>query len=146
MNQNAAIMEHMKPFREVHIFNPETIGKPTGYSHVAKVTGGKLVYIAGQVAMDKDGRLVGKGDFEAQVRQVFLNLEAALKAADGSFADVIKLNCYCVDRVDRSQLPLFRQTRDQFVNTQSPPVSTFVFVSSLVNPEWLVEVEAVAVV
>ncbi|HLJ45985.1 MAG TPA: RidA family protein [Bryobacteraceae bacterium] len=136
----------MKPFREFSIFNPDTIGKPTGYSHVAKVTGGKLVYIAGQVAMDKAGQPVGKGDFEAQVRQVFMNLDSALQAAGGSFADVIKLNCYCVDRVDRSQLPIFRQTRDQFIDTQAPPVSTFVFVSSLVNPEWLIEVEAVAVV
>jgi enamine deaminase RidA (YjgF/YER057c/UK114 family) len=132
--------------REVRIFNPETISKPNGYSHVAEVTSGKLVYIAGQVAMDKDGQIVGKGDFGAQVRQVFVNLEAGLKAAGGSFSDVVKLNCYVVDSVDRRQLPVFRQTRDEFVSVQSPPVSTLVFVSSLVNPELLVEVEAVAVV
>jgi enamine deaminase RidA (YjgF/YER057c/UK114 family) len=90
--------------REVRIFNPETISKPNGYSHVAEVTSGKLVYIAGQVAMDKDGQIVGKGDFGAQVRQVFVNLETALKAVGGSFSDVVKLNCYVVDGVESTRI------------------------------------------
>src|SRR6266478_3877636 len=130
--------------REVRIHSPTTLSKPTGYSHVAEVTSGKIVYIAGQVALDKAGQLVGKDDFAAQVRQVFENLNEALKAAGGSFADVIKLNYYCV--ADRSQLPVVRETRDQFVNTQAPPASTFVFVRDLVRPEWLIEIEAVAVI
>lgn len=131
--------------REVRIHNPATLSKPAGYSHVAEVTSGKIIYIAGQVAFDKEGQLVGKDDFGAQVRQVFANLDEALKSAGASFADVVKLNTYCVSRVDRAQLPLFREARDQFVNTQAPPVSTFVFVPDLVRPEWLIEVEAVAV-
>jgi enamine deaminase RidA (YjgF/YER057c/UK114 family) len=136
----------MKPFKEARISNPETIHRPNGYSHVAQILGGKIAYIAGQVAFDKDGKLVGKDDFAAQVRQVFANLDAALKSVGASFGDVVKLNCYCVDRVDRSQMGVFRSIRDEFVNKQSPPASTFVFVSSLVNPDWLIEVEAVAVV
>jgi len=116
-----------------------------GYSHVAEINSGKLVYIAGQIALDREGQLVGKDDFAAQVRQVFTNLGAALESAGGSFADVVKLNCYCVARVDRSQIPVVREIRDQFVNTKAPPVSTFVFVSDLVRPEWLIEIEAVAV-
>ncbi len=66
--------------------------KPNGYSHVAEITSGKLAYIAGQVAAAKDGQLVGKDDFPAQVRQVFVNLNEAVKAAGGSFHDVVKLN------------------------------------------------------
>jgi 2-iminobutanoate/2-iminopropanoate deaminase len=131
--------------REVRLHNPPTLSKPNGYSHIAEVVSGKTVYIAGQVALDKDGRLVGKDDFGGQVRQVYSNLNEALKSAGCSFADVVKLNYYCVDRVDRSQITMVRETRDQFVDTQAPPVSTFVFVRDLVNPEWLIEIEAVAV-
>ena len=126
--------------------NPATLSKPMGYSHVAEVTGGKLVYIAGQIAIDAKGESVGKDDFAAQVRQVFENVNEALKSAGASFADVVKLNTFCVDRVDRSNVAVFRETRDRYVNTQAPPVSTFVYVSSLVRPEWLIEIEAVAVV
>ena len=132
--------------KETRIHNPATIHKPNGYSHVAEIAGGKIVYIAGQVALDKDGQLAGKDDLAAQAEQVFANLDAALKAAGGTFADVVKLNYFCVDRVDRGQLPVVRSTRDRYVNTHVPPVSTFVFVSSLVHPDWLIEVEAVAVV
>jgi enamine deaminase RidA (YjgF/YER057c/UK114 family) len=116
-----------------------------GYSHVAEVANGKIVYIAGQVALDREGQPVAQGDFRGQVRQVFANLNEAVKSAGGSFADVIKLNYYCVDRVDRSLLTALREERDQYVNTQTPPVSTLVFVRDLVGPEWLIEVEAVAV-
>jgi enamine deaminase RidA (YjgF/YER057c/UK114 family) len=133
-----------KPFR---VFNPDSMAKPTaGYSQVAEVTGGKIVYIAGQVSLDKSGNLVGKDDFRAQVQQVFENLKAAVQAAGGDFNSVIKLNYYCAESVDASQLPVLREIRDKYVNTANPPTSTFVFVKRLVRPEWLIEVEAVAVV
>ena len=129
------------------IFNPDSMAKPAaGYSQVAVVTGGKLVYIAGQVALDPSGNFVGKDDFPAQVEQVFKNLKLAVEAAGGNFHDVIKLNFYCVDSVDPSLMPHVRDTRDKYVNTQNPPTSTFVVVRRLVRPEWLIEVEAVAVV
>jgi enamine deaminase RidA (YjgF/YER057c/UK114 family) len=129
------------------IFNPDTMAKPAaGYSQVAVITGGKLVYIAGQVALDSSGNFVGKDDFHAQVEQVFKNLKAAVEAAGGNFHDVIKLNFYCVDSVDPSLMPQVREIRDKYVNTQNPPTSTFVVVRRLVRPEWLIEVEAVAVV
>jgi enamine deaminase RidA (YjgF/YER057c/UK114 family) len=133
-----------QPFR---IFNPETMATPTaGYSQVAEVYDGKIVYIAGQVALDPSGNLVGKDDFRAQVQQVFANLKTAVVAAGGDFASVIKLNYYCVESVDPSQIPVVREVRDKYVNTANPPVSTFVVVKRLVRPEWLIEVEAVAVV
>ena len=133
-----------KPF---HIFNPETMARPTaGYSQVAEVGEGKIVYIAGQAALDKSGNLVGKDDFRAQVQQVFENLKAAVEASGGDFNSIIKLNYYCAASVDPSQLPVLREVRDKYVNTANPPTSTFVFVQRLVRPEWLIEVDAVAVV
>lgn len=132
--------------RDVRLFSPDAMSRPVGYSHVAEVSSGKLVYIAGQVALDAAGQLVGEDDFEKQVRQVFVNLEHALNAAGASFADVIKMNYFCVDKVESSAIALVREVRDQYLNTAAPPVSTFVFVSRLVRPEWLIEVEAVAVV
>ena len=131
----------------VHIFNPEGMAKPTaGYSQVAEVTEGKLVYIAGQVALDKSGNLVGKDDFRAQTQQVFENLNSAVEAAGGDFNSVVKLNYYCAGSVPPEQAAVVREIRDKFVNTTNPPTSTFVFVQRLVRPEWLIEVEAVAVV
>jgi enamine deaminase RidA (YjgF/YER057c/UK114 family) len=130
----------------VRLSNPPALSKPNGYSHVAEVTSGKILYIAGQVSLDREGQLVGSDDFRGQVQQVFANLNDAVRSAGGSFQDVVKLNYYCVDLVDRSQLSALRETRDQYVNTQTPPASTLVFVSGLVRPEWLVEIEAIAVV
>jgi 2-iminobutanoate/2-iminopropanoate deaminase len=130
----------------VRLSNPPALSKPNGYSHVVEVTSGKIIYIAGQVSLDREGRMIGNEDFPGQVQQVFANLDEAVRSAGGSFHDVVKLNYYCVDRVDRSQLPALRETRDQYVNTQAPPASTLVFVSGLVRPEWLIEIEAIAVI
>ena len=129
------------------LFNPDTVAKPVaGYSQVAEVIGGKIVYIAGQVALDRSGNLVGKDDFSAQVQQVFENLKAAVEAAGGDFKSVVKLNYYCAESVDPSQITAVREIRDKYVNTANPPVSTFAVVKRLVRPEWLIEVDAVAVI
>lgn len=137
----------MSPQSDFRLFNPDTMAKPVaGYSQVGEVTGGKLVYIAGQVALDASGNLVGKDDFHAQTEQVFKNLNAAVQAAGGTFHDVVKLNYFCADAVDPSAITQVREIRDKYVNTQNPPTSTFVVVRRLVRPEWLIEVEAVAVV
>ncbi|MGB7848400.1 MAG: RidA family protein [Candidatus Acidiferrum sp.] len=137
-------MKDTQPFR---LSNPDTLAKPmAGYSQAAEVLGGKIVYIAGQVAIDRSGNFVGKDDFPAQVQQVFENLKAAVEATGGDFHSVIKLNYYCAESVDPSQLPVVREIRDKYVNTANPPTSTFVVVKRLVRPEWLIEIEAVAVV
>jgi enamine deaminase RidA (YjgF/YER057c/UK114 family) len=128
------------------LFNPDGLSTPRGYSHAVEIIGGKLVQIAGQVSLDPSGALVGENDFLAQVERVFKNLDTAVKAAGCTFADVVKLNCYCVESVKADQLPAFREIRDRFVNVEKPPVSTFVFVSRLVRPEWLIEIEATALV
>jgi enamine deaminase RidA (YjgF/YER057c/UK114 family) len=134
--------------RETHkeIFNPPTLMKPAGYSHVAKITGGTLVYIAGQVSADVSGQLVGEGNFEAQAEQVFKNLKAAVESAGGSMADLVKMNVYLVAEVDASQVPKFRAVRDRFVNVEKPPASTLVTVTRLARPGWLIEIEAVAAI
>ena len=127
----------------IRLSNPDTIHKPTGYSHVGEVLSGKIVYIAGQVALDRSGNLVGKDDFRAQTQQVFENLKAAIAAAGGDFNDVVKLNYYSVDLL---HLPDIREVRDKFINTKNPPASTAVEVRRLARPEFLIEVEAVVVV
>jgi enamine deaminase RidA (YjgF/YER057c/UK114 family) len=127
-------------------FNPPELHKPAGYSHLAEISGGKLIYIAGQVALDANGNIVGAGDLRAQIEQVFANLDAALKSAGAGFHNVAKLNCYCVESVDAAKIAVFREIRDRYVNTASPPASTFVYVTRLVRPEWLIEVEAVAAI
>jgi enamine deaminase RidA (YjgF/YER057c/UK114 family) len=131
----------------VRLISPPGLHKPAGYSHVAEVTAGTLIYVAGQVALDAGGNLVGAHDFAAQVRQVFANLTTALGSVGATFKDVIKLNYYCADSIDPAiHLPTVRAVRDALVDPEAPPASTFVVVRRLVNPEWLIEVEAVAVV
>lgn len=127
------------------LYDPDHLPPSTGFSQVGEVTRGKLIFIAGQVPRNAKGDLVGAGDFRAQLEQVFANLDTAVRAAGASFADVVKLNYYCVASVEPAQQRAVVEVRDRFVNTQSPPVSTFVFVSRLVSPDWLVEIEAVAV-
>src|SRR5438034_10556491 len=77
--------------------NPPTLSKPTGYTHVGEASGGKTVYVSGQIALDKDGKVVGEGDMKAQAEQVFKNLQAALAAAGATFKDVVKMNTYTTD-------------------------------------------------
>lgn len=123
--------------------NPDTVHKPMGYSHVAEVTSGRLVYTAGQVAVDPAGNIVGEGDIAAQTRQVFENLKNNLAAAGAKFADVIKLTYYILDP---AHIPAIREIRNTYVNTEAPPASTLVVVAGLARPEWLIEVEAIALV
>ena len=78
--------------------NPAELSKPTGYTHIVEVTGAaKMVYISGQIAYDKDGKIVGAGDMKAQAEQVFKNLQIALAAAGATFSDVVKMNTYITD-------------------------------------------------
>jgi 2-iminobutanoate/2-iminopropanoate deaminase len=115
---------------------------PAGYSQVVEVRGGRTLYISGQVALDASGNLVGSGDFAAQVKQVFANLEARLDEAGASFNDVVKLNFYLLDA---SMLQLIRDIRDTYVNRDHPPASTLVVVKELFRQDLLIEVDAIAV-
>ena len=130
----------------VTLSNPKTMPHRVGYSQIAEVTKGKLVLIAGQVPHDTGDKLVGEGDFAAQVEQVFRNVDAAVRAAGDTFKDVVKINNYCVASVTPEQRAAFAKVRDRYVDTAAPPVSTFIFVSRLVQPGWLFEMDAMAVI
>jgi 2-iminobutanoate/2-iminopropanoate deaminase len=137
--------KEMSRQRNFALLIPNTMPKSVGYSQVATVTGGTIVFVSGQVALDKSGNVVGKDDFCAQVQQVFENLKAAVEAAGGTLDDVIKLNSYFLD-LSPSRLAEFREIRDKYVNVKNPPASTAVQAPSLFRPEFLLEIEAVAVV
>ncbi len=126
------------------IFSPATLPPPVGYSHIAKVNKGTIIYLAGQVSSDASGKLVGEGNFEAQAEQVFSNVRIAVEAAGGTMADIVKMNIYLVAEVSQDEVPKMRAIRDRYVNTQKPPASTLVVVSRLARPGWLIEIEAIA--
>jgi reactive intermediate/imine deaminase len=128
-------MSHLK-----HI-NPAELSAPRGYSHAVEVSGGRTIYVSGQIAIDREGRVIGARDFEAQTRQVFENLKAALTAARATFDDVAKITVFVTDV---AHVGVFRAVRDAYF-TGAPPSSSFVQVAALVRPELMVEVEAIAV-
>jgi enamine deaminase RidA (YjgF/YER057c/UK114 family) len=113
------------------------------YTHVVVTSPGRLVFIAGQIARDKQGNLVGKGDLHAQTVQVFENLKAALAAAGATFNDVVKINWYIRDYKPES-LAALREVRAMYVNKDNPPASTLIGVAALAQEDYLIEVEAVA--
>ena len=120
--------------------NPEAIAKPGGYSHVVEVTGpGRIVYIAGQLGLTPDGKIAG--DFRAQTMQAFENLKAALAAVGATFDDVVKVNNYLVDIT--SNISIYREVRDRYVNTSQPPASTTIGVPALARDGALFEAEAI---
>jgi reactive intermediate/imine deaminase len=127
---------------EVRYTNPPTLSTPTGYTHVVEVLRGRTVYIAGQVAFDKAGNLVGVGDFKAQTRQVMENVKLALAAAGATFANVVKITTFVTDL---SQLQALREIRSEYFGP-NPPASTLVQIVQLARPELMIEVEAIAVV
>jgi enamine deaminase RidA (YjgF/YER057c/UK114 family) len=123
---------------EVRYLNPPTLSLPTGYSHVAEVRSGRTIYIAGQVAFDKSGNVVGKGDFAAQATQVFENLILALAAVGATFDNVVKVT-------DMSQLKTLREIRGRYYG-EFAPASTLVEIGRLAHPDLMIEIEAIAVV
>ena len=129
----------------VQFKNSPEISSPAGYSHVAVVSGGKMVFLSGQVGLNKQGEMVGKDDFGAQVAQVFSNLKAALAAAGATPNDLIKLNYYVVG-LNHDKLLAIRNVRDQFINKEHPPTSTLAGVQALFRDDAMIEVEAVAVI
>ena len=124
------------------VIKPADVHVPIGRGYNHAIKAGNTVYVAGQVALDKDGNLVGKGDITAQAEQVFKNLQAVLAAAGASFQDVVKNNTYLTREEDISKL---REVRQRYI-TGEPPASTLAVISALANPDFLIEVEVIAVV
>lgn len=118
--------------------------KPLGmYTQVTVANGGSLAFISGQVAVDSQGKVVGAGDIQAQAVQVFENLKLALGGVGASFEDVIKFTIYIVG-LDQARRKAVMDVRGRYISHQNPPAATMVGVEKLVEPELLVEVEAVA--
>ena len=121
---------------------PDGVLEAPGYSNLV-VAEGRLVVVAGQVARDADGALVGPGDFLAQAHRVFENIRRCLAAVDATFLDVVKLTYFLTDITN---LPLLREARAAAIPDEHRPASTAVEVSALFEPGFLLEVEALAVV
>jgi enamine deaminase RidA (YjgF/YER057c/UK114 family) len=121
--------------------NPDSLSRSRGYSQVVKVE--NTVYIAGQVSAGADGNVVGKGDPEAQVRQVWRNIEAAVKAAGGTLQNVVKTTTYVTNIQYAAAV---RKVREEVFQASNPPTSTLLVVAGLASPDYMVEIEAIAVV
>lgn len=128
---------------QTRFINPDSLSKPPGYTHVVVARPGTIVYLSGQVANDKTGKVVSN-DFRAQAEQVFANLKTALSAAGATFDDVVKLNYYVRD-YSQDKRTAIREARDKYVNKEHPPASTLIGVAALASEDYLLEVEAVAV-
>ena len=126
--------------------NPPSLPTPAGYAHGWEVQGGKTVYIAGQVAIDKAGHVVGKGDLVGQFRQVCENLKAVVVARAGQMKDIIKLTIYVLSKTEYKALgrEIGAVYREYF--GRHYPAMTLVEVRGLYNDDCLIEIEGVAVV
>jgi reactive intermediate/imine deaminase len=129
------------PATNVQYLNPPTLSTPTGYTQVVQVHGGRTIYIAGQVAFDKSGNVVGKGDFAAQATQVFENLKSALAAGGATFDNLVKVTTFVTDL---SQMQTLRTIRAKYYGNHAP-ASTLVQITKLANDDLMIEIEAIAV-
>jgi len=124
--------------------NPPELGTPPGYSQIVEVSANRIIFIAGQTALDRDGKLVGKNDFAAQAALVFSNLAVALQASGCAAANLVKLTVFLTDM---DNLGRYREARNRFFASVTPPAApavTLVEVSKLYGPDFLIEIEAIA--
>lgn len=124
--------------------NPPELGISPGYSQIVEVSAGRLIFIAGQTALDRDGNVVGKNDFEAQAAQVFRNLATALQASGCTPAHLVKLTVFLTDM---NNLAGYRAARNRFFASVTPPAApavTLVEVSKLYEADFMIEIEAIA--
>jgi 2-iminobutanoate/2-iminopropanoate deaminase len=127
---------------EARYINPPGLTKPSGYTHVVLAADGRTVYIAGQVAFDSTGAVVGGGDFRAQAERVYANLRIALASVGATFSDVVKTTTYITDL---GNVPTLREIRGKHLDPARPPANSLIPVATLARPDLLLEIEAVAV-
>ena len=126
----------------IRFSNPDAIAKPPGYSHVVEVIGpGRLVYFAGQLGMDRSGKMGANA--REQMELAFQNLKAALMSVGAGFEHLVKINNYIVNI--GANIAQFREVRDKHLNIAAPPASTTIGVPELARPGALFEIEAVAI-
>jgi enamine deaminase RidA (YjgF/YER057c/UK114 family) len=130
---------------QVQHINPDDLSKNPAFTQVVTVSGpGKTIYIGGQDAVDASGTIVGKGDIKGQVEQVLKNLQTALKASGAELEHIIKWNVYVVQ--GQTIQPAFEVFQRTWGRQPNPPAITMMFVAGLANPDFLVEMDAIAVV
>jgi len=125
--------------QDVQRTNPDGMTQPTAYTHLVKFE--RLMFIAGQVALDADGNVIGAGNMKAQVRQVLENMKTILASEGAGFSSIVKINIFTTD------IEAFLETGDirhEYFGSE-PPVSTLVQIERLARPVFLVEIEAIAV-
>ena len=128
---------------EIQRYAASGVFDPPTYSQGIKVTGAQtILFIAGQVAYDGKGQPAHRGDFAAQAREVFRSVKAQVEAGGGTMASIVKVNTYLTDIRRRADLV---PVREEFFGKKGP-ASTLVGVTSLAHPDWMIEVEAIAVV
>ena len=133
---------------EINICNPEQLGPPMGqYSHVTRVRANEFLFVAGMLSADAAGNIIGEGEFEVQTAQVFRNIEAALKSAAASWANVVQFTTYLVHSQDIPKFMEFRlrEFPKMFLDGKYPP-NTLLMVDRLVKEAFLVEVQTIAAV
>jgi len=123
------------------IQSPQAPQPKTAYSQAIVATGTRFLFISGQVPVDKEGHLVGAGDFRAQAHQVFRNMQMQLEAAGASWDNVVKLTVFLTDM---AHFPIFNEVRQEYLRPPFPAATTCA-VKALVEPQWLLEIEAIAV-
>jgi enamine deaminase RidA (YjgF/YER057c/UK114 family) len=129
-----------------HIYiNPDGVSKPGAYTHVVSAQGSRIVFISGQVALDRDGNVVGAGDLGKQAEQVFENLKTCLGSVGATFAEVTKMTTFIVSYRPAADRAILGAVRAKYLPAENPPASTLVGVQSLATPEIMIEIEATAV-
>jgi enamine deaminase RidA (YjgF/YER057c/UK114 family) len=131
---------------EIAISNPDSLGNPLGpYSHIARVKASEFLFIAGQVAVDSAGNIVGTGDFDAQCARTFANLAAALESVGCGWGDVVQFTTYLVHSQDIAGFMAYRgrEFPRMFPSAAYPP-NTLLIVDRLVHEALLIEVQAIA--
>ena len=128
----------------INRINPPELGMPPGYSQIVEVSAGRIIFIAGQTALDRDGNVVGKSDFAAQAEQAFRNLAIALQASGCTATNLVKLTVFLTDM---DNLARYREARNRFFASVTPtaaPAVTLVEVSKLYGADFMIEIEAIA--
>jgi enamine deaminase RidA (YjgF/YER057c/UK114 family) len=125
----------------VKFVDPPGLASPSGYTHVVDVPAGRILFVAGQIARDANGNLVGKGDMRAQSEQVFRNIQIALASRGATLADIVQLTAYVRDM---SQIAAYREVRERVLGATPRPASSLVGVAALASDDYLLEVEVVA--
>jgi enamine deaminase RidA (YjgF/YER057c/UK114 family) len=129
---------------EGRFLNPPGLCPTFGWTHVVESCGGRTIHISGQVGIDATGKIVGQGDLKRQTEQAFENIRLALIAVGATLRHVVATRLYVVG-LKPEHVPIIREVRSRYVDATHPPASTLVGVMALVGPEWLIEIEATAV-